>query len=81
MALGEHGHHHALQEAVLADHHALDLVEDLLHQLRGIAGFCGIHVHEGSYRVEDRAKVHCVQRWVCPARFKSVEDRAKFHYV
>jgi hypothetical protein len=48
MALRQHGDHHALQKAVLADHHALDLVEDLFHQLRGIAGFCGIHVHEGS---------------------------------
>jgi hypothetical protein len=34
VALGEHGDHHAFEEAVLPHDHALDLVEDLLHQLR-----------------------------------------------
>ena len=32
MPLRQQGHHDALQKAVLPDHHALDLVEDLLHQ-------------------------------------------------
>jgi hypothetical protein len=43
--LGEQRHHHALEEAVLADDDALDLVEDALHQ-RG--GGLGLFLHEVS---------------------------------
>ena len=35
VALGQHGDHHPFEETVLADHHPLDLVEDLFHQLGG----------------------------------------------
>jgi hypothetical protein len=38
VALGQHGDQHALEEAVLADDDALDLVEDLLHQRGGALG-------------------------------------------
>ena len=39
MALGEHGHEHTFEEAVLPDDDLLDLVEDALHQRRGGLGF------------------------------------------
>ena len=38
VALGEHRHHHPLEEVVLADDHPLDLVEHALHQAGGFAG-------------------------------------------
>jgi hypothetical protein len=38
VAARQHRDHHALEKTVLADDHALHLVEDLLHQLGGGSG-------------------------------------------
>ena len=43
MALRQHGDHDTLQKAVLPDHHAFDLVQNLFHQLGGV-GFVCAHV-------------------------------------
>ncbi len=46
MPLRQDGHHDALEEAVLADHHTFDLIKNLLHQLGGVL------IGWGVFRVE-----------------------------
>ena len=58
VALREHGHHHAFEEAVLPDDDTLDLVEDALHQLGGLGGDGGNSAHRslGRWKSGGRGK-------------------------